>query len=275
MKTALSVGFALFLGAAFPHAAQDAASAPGWWEQRDVPHGTVHEHTYQAASLGRERPLVVYTPPGYDASPSRNYPLFVLCHGRGDDEKGWIEKGQAHWIYDNLIAEGKAVPAVVLMMNGHPPVQAPEGEDVRAFALKAFQRELLEDAIPFVEKNYRVLAGADHRALAGLSMGGMQSVSIALAHPEKFAWVGSFSGAHAPDGKRYLPFLEDPGKLNRSFRLFWFGCGIEDAILARTVEHLALLNEKKVKHEWYLTDGGHTWEVWRLYLSEFAPRLFR
>lgn len=283
MKHTLSLGLVLLLGAAFssivPLAAQDApaptASQPAFWEKRDVSHGTIHEHTYHAASLGQERPLVVYTPPGYDAAPEKKYPLFVLCHGRGDTEKSWIEKAGAHWIFDNLLAENKAVPAVVLMMNGHQPVQAPEGTDFRALALKAFQRELLEDALPFVEKNYRVLASAEYRALAGLSMGGMQSVSTAFEFPDKFAWIGSFSGAHAPDAARYAPFLNDPAKLNASFKLLWFGCGIEDSILARTVGHLALLNEKKVKHEWHLTDGGHTWEVWRVYLGEFAPRLFR
>ncbi len=245
------------------------------WTEQNVPHGTIHEHTYQAASLGQERPLIVYTPPGYDTSPDRQYPLLILGHGRGGNQKSWIEEGHIHRIYDNLIAQNKVVPAIILMIDGHQPVETPEGSDFRAIALKAFQRELLEDAIPFVEKNYRVLEGSEHRALAGFSMGGMQSVSTAFAHPGTFSWVGSFAGAHAPDATRYAPFLEDPSKLNRSLKLLWFACGIEDPILERTVGHLALLNQKKVKHEWHLTDGSHDKEAYRVHFAGFASKIFR
>lgn len=241
------------------------------WEEQDAPVGTLHEHTYKAASLERERPLLVYTPPGYEKS-SISYPLLVLAHGRGENQRAWIDKGHANLIYENLTAAGKVVPAVILMIDGHQLPNAGRGQ--HAEAMVAFRRELLEDAIPFLEKNYRVLPGAENRAIAGLSMGGRQSLETALSRPDLFSWVGSFSGAHSPDAAHYQPYLSDVPLLNRSFQLIWMGCGKQDAVLSRNQPHVELFKQSGLNIEWHLTDGEHTWDVWQRYLSEFAPRLF-
>lgn len=242
------------------------------WEKQDAPAGTLHEHIYQSVSLGRDRPLVVYTPPDYEKS-NRSYPLLVLAHGRGENEKTWIQSGCANVIYDNLIASRKAIPAIILMIDGHQLPNA--GRDQHKESMIAFRRELVEDSIPFVEKNYRILSGPENRAIAGLSMGGRQALETALTHPNSFAWVGSFSGAHSPDGGHYTALVKDVDSLNQSFKLLWLGCGKQDPVLARNVPHVELFKEVGLKHEWELTEGEHTWDVWRVYLSKFAPRIFK
>lgn len=242
------------------------------WEKQDAPAGALHEHTYLAASVERERPLLVYTPPGYETS-GIAYPLLVLAHGRGDNHRSWTEKGNANLIYDNLIARQKAVPAVILMIDGHQPFKD-NGSNHHVQAMEAYRRELMEDAIPFVEKHYRLLPGSGNRAIAGLSMGGRQSVETAFRHPDRFAWVGSFSGAHSPDPSHYQPVLANVETYNSSFKLLWIACGKQDPVLARNQPHIDLFRKSGLVHEWHLTEGAHTWDVWRVYLTEFAPRLF-
>jgi enterochelin esterase-like enzyme len=247
---------------------------PKVWDFQDVPHGTVHQHAYQSKALGRQRSAFVYTPPGYEKDTASKYPLLVLQHGSGDRHETWTVHGKAHWILDNLIAAGKARPMIVLMIDGHPLGQVPrEMADKRAESLKAFRRELLEDALPLVEELYRVSPEREQRAITGLSMGGWQSLSIGMTNLDRFAWIGSFSGA--VDENEIKPALEDATGTNAKLKLLWIACGEKDFLLDRNNQLIATLKARGVNHEWHLTPGDHSWPVWREYLAEFAPKLFR
>jgi enterochelin esterase family protein len=175
---------------------------------------------------------------------------------------------------DNLIASGKAKPMVVLMIDGHPLGQVPrEAAEKRAESLKAFERELIEDALPMMERLYRVSPEREDRAIAGLSMGGWQSLSIGMNHLDLFAWIGSFSGA--VDEKEIQKPLDNPAETNAKLKLLWIACGDKDFLLERNEQIVSTLKGKGVKHEWLLTPGDHSWPVWREYLSQFAPLLFQ
>lgn len=240
---------------------------------QSVPHGTVHQHTYASTSLGRVRELVVYTPPDYGARTDARYPTLYLQHGMGDNQATWIVHGKAHWILDNLIAQGRAQPMVIVMMDGHA---AARGTGPGGFSSNttAFERDLLEDVLPFVEANYRVHQNALDRGIVGLSMGGGQSLTIGLNHLEKFAWIGGFSSA-VPSPEAVAGALAQADATNQKLKLLWIGCGKDDFLLKRNEEFIALLKDKGVRHEWALTDGNHSWPVWRQYLAEFAPKLFQ
>ncbi len=239
---------------------------------QDVPHGVVHQHTYRSKSLGRLRELAVYTPPSYDKKRSTKFPTLYLQHGSGDNQATWTAHGKAHWILDNLIAQGRAKPMVVVMMDGHAAVGGRSGGPQDNTAL--FERDLLEDVLPFVEANYRVKPDAANRGIVGLSMGGGQSLTIGLNHLDKFAWVGGFS-ASVPPKETVAGALSDADATNRKLKLLWIACGKNDFLLQRNETFIALLKESNVRHEWQLTDGDHSWPVWRKYLAEFAPKVFR
>ena len=255
-----------------------ASTPPNAWDWQDVPHGTVHQHDYQSKALGRLRELWVYTPPGYEqsASSATRYPLLVLQHGSGDNHATWVIHGKAHWILDNLIAAGRAKPMIVLMLDGHPfgQVQRGAATDRRQAALDAFRRELLEDAVPLVESHYRVESEASHRAIAGLSMGGGQSLSVGLTNLERFGWVGAFSAA-PPSAELQHTILADPATTNSKMKVLWIACGQDDFLRSRNEEFVATLKQAGINHQWELTAGDHSWPVWRGYLAEFAPKLFK
>lgn len=239
---------------------------------QDVPHGTVHLHTYRSKSLQRLRDLAVYTPPGYPEAVAP-FPVLYLQHGSGDNQATWTVHGKAHWILDNLIAQAKARPMVVVMMDGHAALPGPSsggGRDNTAL----FESDLFEDVLPWVESQYRVQKEASGRALVGLSMGGEQALRIGLNHTDRFAWIGGFSAA-APSTNNVETALAQPEVLNRQLKLLWIACGQRDFLLQRNQDFIALLQAKGVKHEWHLTEGDHSWPVWRGYLAELAPRLFR
>jgi enterochelin esterase-like enzyme len=239
---------------------------------QNVPHGAVHQHTYLSKSLGRLRELVVYTPPGYDKQADARFPTLYLQHGMGDNQATWVVHGKAHWILDNLMAQGKARPMVMVMMDGH----ASGGRGMAGFQSNTadFQRDLLEDVMPFVEANYRVKNDAASRAIAGLSMGGGQSLTIGLNHLDRFAWVAGFSSA-VPAREAIAGFLNDPAAANAKLKLLWIGIGQGDFLLQQNQGFIATLKEKDIRHEWHLTEGTHSWPVWRLYLAELAPKLFQ
>ncbi len=239
---------------------------------QDVPHGVVRHHSYLSKSLGRLRDLVVYTPPGYEKQMDARCPTLYLQHGRGDNQATWVVHGKAHWILDNLIAQGRARPMVVVMMDGHAATGRETG-GVRDNTA-AFERDLLEDVMPFIEANYRVRTEATGRAIAGLSMGGGQSLTIGLNHTDRFAWVAGFSSS-APPSEAVSAALNEPGATNERLKLLWIACGREDFLLQRNEQFIALLKDRNIRHEWHLTDGNHSWPVWRLYLADLAPRLFR
>ncbi|WP_050026045.1 esterase [Verrucomicrobium sp. BvORR034] len=251
------------------------SSPPAAWDFQDVPHGTVHQHTYFSKALGRPRELVVYTPPTLVRGSTDPLPLLVLQHGSGDNQQTWVTHGKAHWILDHLIATGKARPMIVLMLDGHPLGKtSPQDPNRRAAALEAFRRELFEDALPLVETQYPVAKEASKRAIAGLSMGGGQALSIGLSHLDRFAWIGAFSAGPA-DEKVTAPLLADVASTNAKLRLLWIGCGVDDRALQRNEAFIAQLKTGGIQHEWHATPGAHTWPIWRTYLADFLPRLFQ
>ena len=240
---------------------------------RDVPHGVVRSHDYRSKSVGRVRPLSVYTPPGYDQKTRTKYPVLFLQHGMGDNQATWTTHGKAHWIIDNLIAEKKCVPMIVVMMDGHAFVgDATPGGFGQNTAL--MERDLIEDVLPFVEANYRVKSGPEHRAICGLSMGGGHSLTIGLRHTDRFGYIGAFSAA-TPQPKDVAAALDDAQLTNKRLKLLWIAIGKDDFLLQMNTAFDAALKDKGLRYEYHLTDGDHSWPVWRRYLADFAPRLFQ
>ncbi len=249
-------------------------------DNRSVPHGEMRQVWYSSGTLGMMRRMHVYTPPGYDKG-STNYPVFYLLHGGGDEDSGWSSIGRAGFILDNLLAAGKAKPMVVVMPNGSMP-PAPGGGNpaqdlTRMRAL--FADELLKEIMPYVEKNYRVLSNRENRAIAGLSMGGFQTLDVTLTRPELFNYVGVFSSGffgqsidEAP--ARYAKALGNPN-FNKDKKLFWVAIGKDDFVMEANKKTLALLDKSGIKYQYKETAGGHTWVNWRQYLNEFTPMLFR
>lgn len=254
-------------------------------DTKKVPHGAVAQVFYDSTVLGRPRRMHVYTPPGYGASSDR-YPVFYLLHGSGDSDQTWSALGRAGIILDNLIAARKAKPMVVVMPAGHTVVPATPASRLQ------FVQEFLTDILPFVEKNYRVRTDRSSRAIAGLSMGGGQTLNIAMPHLEKFGYVGVYSaglsgggggrgsaasGPAAPYGesweKQHQAVL-DNASLKKGLKLLWFGIGKEDAALANAHATADLLKKHGFNPVFHESDGGHTWPNWRDYLVIFAPQLF-
>ncbi len=247
------------------------ATPPALHDFQDVPHGKVSLHTYRSRSLERLRPVQVYTPPGYDADSARRFPTLYLFHGNGDNEATWVAHGHAHWILDNLIAAGRAQPMIVVMLDGHAVPPGQSTPEARQRNVSAFERDLLDDAMPFIAAHYRTRENAADRAIIGLSMGGGQSLNIGLGHPGRFAWVGGMSSS-----VRERPeTLNDAAKFNAQLRLLWFACGRDDFLRKANQELDAALKAKGIRHTYVETDGGHAWPVWRRYLAEFAPLVFR
>lgn len=238
-----------------------------FFEEQDVPHGTVHVQRYHSQSLDVTRGLYVYTPPGYETATETKYPVLYLLHGSGDTEDAWTIVGRAHVILDNAFAAGRARPMIVAMPYGHTPSA---GLGNRG----AFETDLIGDVIPLVEKNYRVRAGSAARAIVGLSMGGGQSLRIGLGHPDLFAWIAGFSSS-APADEELQKLLARPGELNEKLRLLWIGCGRKDFLFERNQKFRRGLEAKGVKYTAHITDGGHEWRLWRRYLNEVVPLFFQ
>ena len=249
------------------------ANPPAPWDLQDIPHGILHEHTYKSKALDRWRRIVVYTPPG-SASAAR-LPVLYLAHGYSDNEGTWTVHGKAHWIMDALLAGKKAVPMMVVMMDAHalPPGAAGFGEYGPANST-ALCRELSEDILPLVERSYKIAAKPRSRAFAGLSMGGHHALTVAMNHHDQFAWIGAFSSAPPPTNS-IAAGLNGAAAVNRDLKLFWMACGKKDLLFQRNGEFSALLKENGIRHEYVETEGDHSWPVWRRYLAEFAPKLFR
>jgi enterochelin esterase-like enzyme len=249
-------------------------------DNKKVPHGEVRKVWYPSSTLGAQRSMHVYTPPGYDNGKDR-YPVLYLLHGSGDEDSGWSTIGRAGFIIDNLLSDKKAKPLIVVMPNGSMPRPANRSEDAEARAAlrKQFTNELLNDVIPVVEKNYRVLADSEHRALAGLSMGGAQTLGVVLSHPEKFAYVAVWSAGIRESAdefaKQHAAFLSDPARINKQIKLFSVCVGDKDFALAGSKNLSEALKKHGIKNELHVSGGGHTWINWRHYLNELAPRLFQ
>ena len=258
-------------------------AAPMFYDLTAVPHGTVEQRLYQSKSLQAPRRVFIYTPPNYARS-SEKYPVLYLLHGAGGDETGWTENGRAHLILDNLIASGTLKPLIVVMPYGNayaPGSPLADGADAMRRQRSGFERDLIEDAIPFVQANYRVHADRDHRAIAGLSLGGAQALGIGLSHTDLFSRVAGFSPAlgavTSPQagGLDFKTLIADAKQVNDRLKLLWVGCGTEDTLFNSNKEFDALLTTGGVKHSFKVTGGAHTWQVWRRYLNEVAPLLFQ
>jgi enterochelin esterase family protein len=251
---------------------------PMFYDARPVPHGTVQMRWYSSKSLDSERRLHVYTPPNYEHTSAR-YPVLYLLHGAGGDDGVWVGLGHANLILDNLIAAGKLGPLIVVMPFGYAfPPNAPDNAGIqqRERQGSGFIRDLLEDVIPYVQSNYRVNTDRDHRAIAGLSMGGGQALNIGLHHLELFSRVAGFSsGFLAGNFKQtFQDVVAHPEKLNAEIKLLWVGCGTEDRLFASNQEFSEELKSSGIKHTFRSSEGNHTWQVWRRYLYEVAPLLF-
>ena len=254
---------------------QVPGESPAFYDAREVVHGAVTVQWYPSKSLNTLRRMHVYTPPGYDAAEKTQYPVVYLLHGSGDDDSGWTWIGRANFIADNLIAEHKAKPMIIVMPMGHaiPPPKPGEGAEGYIRNASAFQDDLLKDVIPFVEKHYRVNADAGHRAIVGLSMGGGQSLAVGLTHLDLCAWIGAFSSGGNLRGKTDN-LLADAGDVNKKLRLLWIACGKQDFLFKINQQFDEMLTERKVTHEFHVTEGSHTWRLWRPYLRDFLQRIF-
>lgn len=204
--------------------------------------------------------------------------MLYLLHGGGDNEEGWTTVGRANFIADNLLARKKAVPMIIAMPFGHVPEKKDLSEQQwRRHRTASFQKDLLGDVIDLVESNYRTINDAQHRAMAGLSMGGGQTVNIGLANLDKFTWLGAFSSAVRKTDieDRIDKLFEDPDFVNSRLNLFWIGCGNRDFLFDANKKFIEYLEQKNIKHAARFTEGKHTWIVWRRYLGEFLPLLFK
>ena len=258
---------------------QVPADQPAPYDVQPVPHGTVHINWYQSKAVGGPRSIWVYTPPGYEQGNAK-YPVLYLLHGSGDTENGWVTVGRANFILDNLVASGKAKPMLIVMPYGRP---APAVMLVAAAGApqanrEGFANDLLQDVIPFVEKQYRVQANADNRALAGLSMGGGQTLQIGLTHLDTFHSLGAFSAGGGTGGnveEQYKDFFADAAASNKKLKVFYIACGKEDRLFAGSQSLHEALDKHQIRHTFVASEEGHVWRNWRDYLADLAPRLFR
>jgi enterochelin esterase-like enzyme len=276
-----------------PHALRDGTRyasllmVPGagssLFQLNDTPHGNISQVWYPSPTLGTDRRMYVYTPPGY-TSGKDSYPVLYLLHGAGGDEDAWSSLGRANLILDNLIASGTSKPMIVVMTNGNawqtstlrqiPGIPTPSRETFGQFQGK-FEKSLVEDIVPYIEKNYRVIADKDHRALAGLSMGGGHTITASITYPGTFGYIGVFSSgifdanADMAEMEKKFQALKATG-VNK----YWVACGKEDFVMESNKRLLRVLENTGFEHEYFENEGGHTWANWRNYLSMFAPMLF-
>lgn len=246
------------------------------WDVRDVPHGGVEVNWLRTPVInGQTRQVFVYLPPGYDKNTKTRYPILYLLHGSGDTAESWTQVGAVNLILDNLIAEKKAKPMIVVMPLGHAvPFGSPR--EIQAKNTPLMEEYMLKDLMPWAESKYRVAPGRQNRAMAGLSMGGGQTLNIGLSHLDMFSALGVFSIGASPDfATKYQSLLSDPRGTNAKLNLFWYGVGDKDAVFPRAKELNELLDKSEIKHTFRVIEGGaHTWPVWRICISEFLPLLF-
>jgi enterochelin esterase-like enzyme len=245
----------------------------GWDQRRDgIPHGQLEMIDYESKTVGTRRKMNVYTPPGY--TPEKKFPVLYLLHGIGGDETEWQRFANPGVLLENLIAEGRAVPMLIVMPNGRAQKDdRPRGNVfASAPAFAVFERDLLYDVIPAIEARYSVQKERESRALAGLSMGGGQALNFGFGHPDKFAWVGGFSSA--PNTKKTAELIPDAAAAS-TYKLLWLSCGSADGLLHISQGVHARLAELKIPHIWHVTGNAHDATEWRQALYHFLPQLFR
>jgi enterochelin esterase family protein len=251
------------------------------WEINDVPRGVLHRHTYKSKAANDERAYFVYTPPGYNPRSSKRYPVLYLLHGYSDDASAWWSVGQANVIFDNLITRGRMKPMVVAMPLGYGTMDILKRGWSRARNTelwkrnaRQFQTTFLDEVLPQVEKNYRALTDRKSRAIAGLSMGGAESITVGLNNLNRFAWIGAFSsGGLDTNFSRAFPKLD--AQANEKIRLLWISCGKDDGLLKPNLQFVQWLDSEGIHHTWTEVPGAHSWRVWRRNLAAFAPLLFK
>jgi len=291
---------AFFGGGKYASAVEVPEPGSTYYSIQPVPHGQVREVWYDSKVTGTWRHALVYLPPGYDEQTKRRYPVLYLQHGGGEDETGWVRQGRANFILDNLIAAGSTQPMIVVMAYGYArragqpipdltgkPPGSPERAKVMLDMASAFEADVTEALIPFVDSTFRTTADRDHRAMAGLSMGGMQTFHVTLRHLDLFSYIGGFSGAGAAQmlaGEKldartaYNGAFADPEAFAKKVRLLWLGVGTEEPERMRDgIRGLhASLTEAKIPHVYWESPGtDHEWQTWRRDLKDFAPRLFK
>ncbi len=255
----------------------------------NVPHGTIAAVWYNSPTLGSNRRMMVYTPPGYNENTKTKYPVLYLLHGAGGDEYSWIARGPVGAVMDNLIAAGKAKEMIVVVTNGYPlqfaspnagPVNTNAQATVNNMGNGKFEESLVKDVIPFIEKRYRTYTNKNNRAIAGFSMGGLQTQHITNSNPDMFAYIGVMSMG-LQDNNRLNTF--NPEEYDRQIKavvkanpkLYWIGIGKEDFLYNSVVNLRKRYDEVGLKYEYRETEGGHTWSNWSLYLTELVPRFFK
>ena len=258
------------------------------YKVNDVPHGSVVRQWYNSPTLGSTRRVAIYTPAGYESG-NDSYSVLYLLHGVGGDEEAWMSLGRTSQILDNLIAQGKAKPMIVVMTNGHTSNTAAPGESSKGFykpvmmtpdVFNGDMERSFKDVISFVESTYRVKKDKANRAIAGLSMGGFHSLYISVNYPNTFDYVGLFSPAIMPPNNAQSPIYKDLDNKLKSqkmngYKLYWIGIGNKDFLYKNVAEYKEKLNELNFKYAYVESDGGHTWSNWRVYLSQYVPLLFK
>jgi len=234
---------------------------------QNVPHGKISYRYYNSKTLGTIRPLVIYTPPGFDASGKTKYPVLYLIHGGSDTEETWTKVGKANLIADNLIAQGKAKAMIIVMPYGN----------VRPKAMPDFTPDVINDVIPFVEANYPALTDSENRAVAGFSVGGGQTLNIGLTNTDKFAYVCSYAPYPETEEfrKNFANYAPDAAKMNKQLKLFTISVGTEDFLYESVKKNIVMFKEKGLKPEGYIVDGGHTWMNCKLYLAKTLQQIFK
>jgi enterochelin esterase family protein len=265
-------------------------SGPAFYDVQDVPHGEIRTLLYKSASNGTTRELTVYVPPGYDQARNRRYPVLYLLHGFANDHHSWHRYGRANDILDNLIAAKAISPFLVVMplgyggahVNGDGTGIAPEGSGTFRGDPALYERDLLEDVIPMIDRQYRTIADRKHRAIVGFSMGGGQAGRYGLRHLETFSTVGIMSAglggggtAAAPGSDPVAALAADPAKANKQIDLLWVACGKDDAAMKGATALHDALAKAGIEHTFLETEGAHHWRVWRRYLRDLAPLLFK
>lgn len=259
-----------------------------YYKIQDIPHGTVSKVWYDSPTLGKDRRMTVYTPAGYEQNDKR-YPVLYLLHGMGGDENAWSELGRATQVLDNMIAKGEIEPMIVVMTNGNVDMEGAPGETSLGFTQPTTQlpstmngmfEQHFPDVVKYIDTNYRTIADKNHRAIAGLSMGGFHSLHISKEYPDMFDYVGLFSSAILPHDGRTSPVYDKfDEKLAAQFAnapaLYWIAIGNKDFLYDANKEYRALLDKNGYKYTYVESPDGHIWKNWRIYLTQFLPLLFK
>ena len=234
---------------------------------QNVPHGKISYRYYKSKTLGTTRPLLVYTPPGFNPNGTKKYPVLYLIHGGSDTEETWTKVGRANLIADNLISQGKAIPMIIVMPYGN----------VRPAPMPDFTKDVVNDIIPFVESNYPVLTDSKHRAVAGFSVGGGQTLNIGLTNTDKFAYICSYAPYTATEEfqKNFSNYSPDANKVNSQLKLFTISVGTEDFLYESVKKNIAMFEEKKIHVKSYIVPGGHTWMNCKQYLTTTLQEIFK